>query len=329
MVRHPARRAMTLVEVLTVFGILAILIALLLPAVQSGREAARSMSCQNNLRQMALALQNHHAATKRFPPGRGTPFPRVFSAQAYLLPYCEGNAFAEIDLSAPPITFTLTNGTVLDGTANERAGSNPISLFLCPSEIAANGRVAGSSFGGTNYAACAGSGTRNHGTLRDADGVFYSGSETRFRDLIDGTSHTAAFGERILGGSVPSPASGAADPQFAIWEFVDRRDTTPADCQQRASGSWYDYRGEKWIMGNYGNTLYNHAIAPNGNAWDCMNITQQMGLMAARSFHRGGVNVALCDGSVRRVGDSVDLSLWRGLATRDGGDRSINHQRIE
>ncbi len=317
---------MTLVELLTVIAIVGILIALLLPAVQSTREAARRMSCQNNLRQLGLALQNHHAATKRFPPGRGGPFPRVFSAHAFLLPYCEGTAYGQIDLTRPPITFTLSSGAVLDGSANQRAAAAAVPVFLCPSEIASGGRVPGSSFGATNYASCAGSGTIGHGTLSDADGVFYSASQTRFRDLLDGSSHTAAFSERILGGSVPAAASGPADPRFSIWEFADRRDTTAAQCGERGGGSWYDDRGEKWIMGNYGNTLYNHALPPNGRDWDCMNITQQMGLMAARSFHPGGVHVALCDGSVRQLSDSVDLSLWRGLATRDGRDRSIHDQ---
>ena len=318
--RSQRRRAMTLVEVLTVFGILSILVSLLLPAVQAAREAARRMACQNNLRQLSLAMQNHHAALKQFPPGRGAPFPRVFSAHAFLLPYCEGTVFDTIDLKAPPITFTLTSGAVLDGTPNRRAAETSFPLFLCPSEVASDGRVAGSVFGATNYAACAGSAAVDHGTLKDADGVFYSASEVRFRDLLDGASRTIAFGERILGGVVPSSATVDADSRFAMWEFPDRRDTSADACGARSGGSWYRFRGEKWIMGNYGNTLYNHALVPNTTRWDCMNITQQMGRLASRSFHPGGVNVTLCDGSARFVSNSIDQQQWQALATRGGRD---------
>jgi prepilin-type processing-associated H-X9-DG protein len=83
---------------------------------------------------------------------------------------------------------------------------------------------------------------------------------------------------------------------------------------------WNHERGAKWIVGNYGNTLYNHALAPNSKTTDCLNATQQRGLMAARSGHKGGVNVVLCDSSVRFVADSVAIAVWRATATRAGGE---------
>jgi prepilin-type N-terminal cleavage/methylation domain-containing protein len=327
--QRDVRNALTLVELLTVIAILSVLIALVLPAVQSSRAAVRLTSCQNNLRQLALAMHHHHGAKKRFPPGRGAPFPRVFSAHAYLLPYCEGTVFASIDRKSPPITFNLSSGRVLDGSRNHLAATTTFPLFLCPSEIALDGRVPGSPYGATNYAACSGSGQVGYGTLIKADGVFFSSSEIRFRDLIDGTSHTAAFGERLLGGPVSANAvharsgtthSTVPDVRFAVWEFSDRRQTTEQQCRSRGAGAWYGQRGEKWIMGNYGNTLYNHWYGPNTGQWDCMNVTQQMGLLSARSFHAGGVNLAICDGSVRFVNDAVDRRLWRALGTRHGRD---------
>jgi prepilin-type processing-associated H-X9-DG protein len=89
-----------------------------------------------------------------------------------------------------------------------------------------------------------------------------------------------------------------------------------------AAGSWYGERGAKWIIGNYGNTLYNHYYGPISPEWDCMNITQQMGLTAARSVHPGGVMTLFCDGSVQFMDDDVDLEVWRGLATRAQGEVS-------
>ena len=311
-------RGVTLVELLVVVAVISVLVSLLLPAVQAARESARRLACQNNLKQLGLALHNRQSAFGSFPPGRGTPFPGTFSAHAYLLPFCEGLVYREIKFGSPPITFTLASGKVLDGTPNLAAASTVMPLFLCPSEPQGYGRVNGSKFAATNYAACTGSGKVNHGSLTKADGVFYAGSETRFREILDGSSHTVAFSERQLGPGGPNTDSEFRHPRANMWEIADVSEPSPAACQMRSNGNWYVQRGEKWIMGNYGNTLYNHYYGPNAAAWDCMNIRQQSGLMSARSSHTGGVNATLCDGSVRFVSDSIDVAVWRGLGTRAG-----------
>ena len=102
-------------------------------------------------------------------------------------------------------------------------------------------------------------------------------------------------------------------------EIPGAGDTTAAACRPSA-GAWNTERGAKWIVGNYGNTLYNHADAPNPPHCDCLNATQQKARLAARSFHSGGVNVLFCDGSVRLVADGVPLPAWRAMATRAGGE---------
>lgn len=321
--RPTRRRGFTLVELLVVIAIVGGLVGLLLPAVQAARESSRRMSCMNNLRQLGIAMHNHHSTYNRFPPGRGGPFPLVFSAHVWLLPFCEGIVYNQIDLSAPPISFTNANGDLLDGSVNQLAATALLPIFLCPSEASSSGRVNHSKFAGTNYAACGGSGRVGYGTLTRADGVFYSESETAFRDILDGSSNTIAFSERTFGRVIAPQAPQPFKSSFGIWEFSSPQATTPGECSFEAKGNWYADRGEKWIMGNYGNSIYNHWYAPNARQWDCMNITQRQGLMSARSYHRQGVNALLCDSSVRFVDDSIDVTVWQDLSTRHGQEISF------
>ena len=186
-------------------------------------------------------------------------------------------------------------------------------IFVCPADPTA-GRVPGLPFAGTSYAANAGSGA-NSGLLATADGVFFLGSAIRFADLTDGTTQTAAFSERPLG----EGGIGPGDPRRVMLEIPGGGNTTASTCQPGA-GTWNTERGAKWVVGNYGNTLYNHAASPNPIGWDCLNATQQKGTIAARSGHSGGVNVLFCDGGVRFVRDAVALAAWQALATRAGNE---------
>ena len=107
-----------------------------------------------------------------------------------------------------------------------------------------------------------------------------------------------------------------------VFEVLGGNDPTPAECDAATTGAWSVRRGAKWIDGHYGNTLYNHFYTPNPRGkWDCGNGSHNKGLSTARSFHTGGVNVMMADGSVRFVTDAVDLlTTWRPLATRNGGE---------
>jgi prepilin-type N-terminal cleavage/methylation domain-containing protein len=314
--RQTFRTAFTLIELLLVLAIIAVLIGLLLPAVQKVREAAARVKCANNLKQLGVALHNYHGANGCFPPGRGTPMPAIFSVHSYLLPYLEqDNLGHRIDFSAPPATFSLGNGFVYDGSVNFPAATTSVGFFLCPSDVV--DRVLSSPYGATSYAANAGSGAVSAGSLASADGVFYQGSAVRFTDLFDGSSNTAAFSERLLGDGRDKPPADS-HRQMRIIPGGDA--PVPAACTESAAGSWYGERGAKWIMGNYGNTLYNHFYRPNAPDWDCLNTQQQAAITAARSQHPGGVNVLACDGGVHFVTEAVQMDLWRGLATRAGGE---------
>ncbi len=196
----------TLVELLVVIAIIGILLALLLPAVQAAREAARRLSCQNNLKQLGLALHQHHDTRGVFPYGYQVkpwpPDPTVppahfrWSVLAELTPFLEQtNVYNRLDLSYPLYGGPGASPPYSIFPVNRFGVAQKVSTFLCPSDRAETiipGR------GPANYVACAGSGL-NGGDATNADGVFYINSRTRIADILDGTSATALMSESLLG----------------------------------------------------------------------------------------------------------------------------------
>lgn len=318
--KSDCRRGFTLVELLVTIAIVGALVALLLPAVQQAREASRRLTCMNHLRQLGVALHNYHSVRQRFPPGRGDPLPGVFSTHAFLLPYLEQGAVRQsINFQQAPTTFSVAGGVVHSGAANLAAATTRLEMFECPSDSAGPG-VAGSEFGATNYAASAGSGLGQSGSLTAADGVFFKGSRIALRDLLDGSTLTVAMSERLLGAGTNGLNDVESDPARMMLEIPGGNDPTPTVCSAPSSGNAYRERGAKWILGNYGNTLYNHYYPPNAVTWDCLNVQQQKGLLAARSAHPDVVVTLYCDGGVRPVSNAIELALWRAAATRGGSD---------
>jgi len=310
------RQAFTLVELLVVIAIIGILIALLLPAVQQAREAARRMQCTNNLKQLTLALHNYDSSLRSFPPG-GLGYPMVWSAQAQLLPYVEqGNLQELLDFTEPPLA-------AFGGTAqNENAAQTKIEMLLCPSD---KDEVPGSIYGGISYPANAGSGINNTGSATDdgsvsnADGVIFSKSKISFRDITDGTSNTVVFSEHLLGdGGTAAPTNN--DYRFRVIELDTSTQTTESACTASGAPAWSGQRGSKWINGHLADTMYNHWYGPNSNNPDCHNGYHNFAITSARSQHPGGVQVAMADGSARFVGETVAIDIWRAIATRSGGE---------
>lgn len=312
------RSGFTLIELLVVIAIIAVLVGLLVPAVQKVREAANRMSCSNNLKQLGLAMHNYEGVNKCFPQGRNG-FPKVVSAPARLLAYVEQENLQKL---------IDPDGTLAVGGQNDLAGKNKVKLFVCPSDPR-GGQIPGSTYYGINYVANNGTGVtwdtsgNINGYLKipDGNGVFAQ-IPVKIGDITDGTSNTAAFTESLLGTGVAITGvpTDLATIQTAVLEVAGGNDTTPAACES-GSGNWNSRRGEQWINGHYGNTLYNHYYPPNAsNRWDCGNGSHNKGLTSARSAHSGGVNMLLCDGGVRFVPNGINLTTWRALGTRSGGE---------
>jgi prepilin-type N-terminal cleavage/methylation domain-containing protein/prepilin-type processing-associated H-X9-DG protein len=334
------RSGFTLIELLVVIAIIAVLIGLLLPAVQKVREAAARISCQNNLKQLGIALHNYHSANNAFPPGRAA-FPLVVSAQGRILAYIEQDNLGKlVDVATVPLynanpsLFPLSPG-------NYQASITPIKLFTCPSDpmggrnpnaaaIQPSGTPSPTDrYAGLNYVACIGSGDGspdNTGTFwgqyRTSDGLFGQ-TPIPISGVTDGLSNTVAFGESTMGtGAADATGPTPADAARQVLTLPGSTVTSDANCAAGATGSavWSAMRGAKWINGHYADANYNHHLVPNDTRWDCSNASHNPGQAAARSYHSGGVNVLLGDGAVRFVRNGIDPATWRALGTRNGGE---------
>ncbi len=319
-----ARRArgFTLIELLVVIAIIAVLIALLLPAVQQAREAARRSQCKNNLKQLTLALHNYESTHSVFPPG-SLGFPFVWSAQAQLLPFVDqANLKNLLVFEVPPLAAFGTGYNATQVNQNEAAALTPIPMLTCPSD---RERVTNSNYGGISYPGSAGSGvnstavTTDDGSVSNADGIFFTRSKIGFRDVTDGSSNTAAFGEQLLGdGTNTAPAPN--DYRRRVIELSMGTQTTPTACTAGGGPAWSGMRGAKWINGHLADSMYNHWYTPNSKEPDCHNGFHNFGLVSARSAHVGGVQTSLVDGSVRFINENIDANIWRALGTRNGGE---------
>jgi len=315
------RQGFTLIELLVVIAIIAVLIALLLPAVQAAREAARRAQCVNNLKQIGLAVHLYESTHGVFPPSSQGPVYQ-FSALARLLPFLEQSSL----LAALNFDLGLrANGNAPIQPANTTATRTAVATYLCPSDPNAQ-RIFDPMLRPFNYSGCAGDGLVDDGATIPpfANGVIFISAVVRFAEVTDGLSQTVAVAETLIGSGVTSVPPGASgDPRTQHRELGDAVPPlirpTAETCAISSSFPWGGNRNYGWAIGRTDGTIYNHVLLPNDPQPDCFH-AHIRGWKAARSNHPGGVNALLADGSVRFVKNTVALPVWRGLATRSGGE---------
>jgi prepilin-type N-terminal cleavage/methylation domain-containing protein/prepilin-type processing-associated H-X9-DG protein len=342
--RTGSRRGFTLIELLVVIAIIGVLIALLLPAVQSAREAARRSQCTNNLKQLGLGIMNYESTNGCIPPAGSTCGAQRYSMKARILPFMEQNqVYNAFNFSLIPYNWTTgtlsssCNGVsyvddyVYARAANATAGSTIINTFLCPSD--ANPGNSGTQTHGsntyrnasTNYASNGGTERRYTGNKLNGITWFTGGNAdvgvmVTIAAITDGTSNTVAMSEYVKGKSgMNQPGLSVVWTKPGALGSAANAELDSKDCQNATVIAW-DYKGEYWNHQDSGRGgTYQHTNVPNTKSCNYGGWGYD-GVISASSSHSGGVNVLMMDGTVRFVKSSISYATWHAIGSRGLGE---------
>lgn len=330
MVSRFSRSAFTLVELLVVIAIIGVLVALLLPAVQAAREASRRAACQNNLRQLGIALHNYEGTYLVFPPstitdgGAGT---QPWSAQAFLMPFLEGNnTFAKMDFSSGYHSAANKANFPPNGVA-----ATKVKVLMCPSDPKDKVRIGAN--GPEHYPLCYGMSVGRYliydpNTRADGGAAFAPNANIRGGTISDGLSNTLAMAE-----------VKAYNPRFHDATLPATMPAGPAGVSGSVGGgAWSETNGHtEWVCGRAIHTGFTTTFSPNtivphvnGSTTFDIDVSSSRegasataityGVITSRSYHPGTVSVLLMDSSVRSVSNSIQLATWQALGTRADGE---------
>jgi len=324
------RRGFTLIELLVVIAIIAILISLLLPAVQQAREAARRIQCKNNMKQIGLALHNYLGVFRGFPPAFVSDISTTdtpggeWSIHFRLLPYLDqSNLYQLADLSLS-----------YEDVANGGISGQRIAAYLCPSEVNDRRRVG--SGGGLDYYPVSygyNGGTWNiwdNATHQAGNGAFAPNVASRPRDFTDGTSNTLGFSEvkaytpynRDGSNGTPTIPSTAGDVEALIAMGGSNRansgHTEGVDGRIHQTGFTVALPPNTDVVVPGGDTEQGDYTSCREDRSGCTGST--FAAVTSRSFHAGVVQSLLMDGSVHSISENIDLGTWRNLGQRNDGD---------
>ena len=343
---HSGRlRGFTLIELLVVIAIIAILIALLLPAVQQAREAARRSKCTNNLKQLGLAMHNYHDTYGMFPWMKGgtaatrydTPRgnEQTINGFVFLLPYLDQaglyNDISAGDLSANTAPWGLPRDFSFPPWGKK------VVVLECPSSPKGRYYSNNTFFQGQrDYGMSMGDTIRNNNTIANNRGIFGYRSSTRIDQIQDGTSNTVMLAEKGRGRALDT-----TDVRGYSANNRTGMDTNPGSCLLTATNGRYTVpaqtdrpQGALWASGLAANCGFTTVLPPNSPTCISDNWGDGWGVISAGSYHEGGVNVLMADGSVRFISENIDTGdlsqpdpgtsyikspygVWGALGTKD------------